>query len=156
PRGLVPIPRALKPPPARARHVSFEDEVVPRGRPPPRVPPAREGENRGAGAAPAGLAPQPRVVPDYEVKYPAIRSPRQREGYKGVFQDQLTEYTELLGEVRAAWRGLGELEAAMGRRPRRATSRTQRRCEYLKKKLTHIKARIREYDRDGRRSAVYF
>lgn len=97
------------------------------------------------------------------VKYPAIRSPRQREGYKGVFQDQLAEYTELLGEVRATRRRLGELEAAMGWLPRHATRRSdlvllekQQRCEYLKKKLTHIKARIQEYDRDARDSAVYF
>lgn len=57
-------------------------------------------------------------------KYPAIRSPRQREGYKGVFQDQLAEYTELLEEVRAARRRLGGPEAAMGRLPQHTTSRT--------------------------------
>lgn len=57
-------------------------------------------------------------------KYPAIRSPRQREGYKGIFQDQLAEYTELLGEVRATRRRLGELEAAMGQLPQHATRRT--------------------------------
>ncbi|KAM6113510.1 occludin/ELL domain-containing protein 1 [Phoenicopterus ruber ruber] len=172
--------RGCRPPPARARRVTFEDEVVPPGRPPGRVPPTKEAENPGAGSVPPGLAPQPRAVPDYVRpgspsrtlslvaswrcrKYPAIRSPRQREGYKGVFQDQLAEYTELLREVRAARRRLGELEAAMGRLPRHATSRTdlaflekQQRCEYLKKKLTHIKARIQEYDRDARDSAVYF
>ncbi|XP_075632616.1 occludin/ELL domain-containing protein 1 isoform X1 [Balearica regulorum gibbericeps] len=168
--------------PARARHVVFEDEVMSRGRPPGRVPPAADGEKVGARSVPPGLAPRPRAVPDYVVqrpgsvsrtlslvaswrcrKFPAIRSPRQREGYKGVFQDQLAEYTELLGEVRGARRRLGELEAAMGRLPRHAGSRTdlalvekQQRCEYLKKKLTHIKARIQEYDRDAHDSAVYF
>uniref|UniRef100_A0A663E557 Occludin/ELL domain containing 1 n=1 Tax=Aquila chrysaetos chrysaetos TaxID=223781 RepID=A0A663E557_AQUCH len=142
---------------------------MPSGRPSGRVPTAEEGKKPGARSIPPGLAPRPRAVPDYVVKYPAIRSPRQREGYKGVFQDQLAEYTELLGEVRTAQRRLRETEAAMGRLPRHATSRTrvsrgrdsaflekQQRCEYLKKKLTHIKARIQEYDRDARDSAVYF
>uniref|UniRef100_A0A493THE1 OCEL domain-containing protein n=1 Tax=Anas platyrhynchos platyrhynchos TaxID=8840 RepID=A0A493THE1_ANAPP len=45
-------------------------------------------------------------------KYPAIRSGRQREGYRAVFCDQHAEYRELLGEVREARRRLGELEAA--------------------------------------------
>ncbi|KAM6040298.1 LOW QUALITY PROTEIN: occludin/ELL domain-containing protein 1 [Theristicus caerulescens] len=172
--------RGCRPPPARARRVTFEDDAMPLGRPPARVPPAADGEKPGAASVPAGLAPRPHAVPDYVVKYPAIRSPRQREGYKGVFQDQLAEYTELLGEVRAARRRLRELEAAMGRQPRHAASRTdasrtadvwheyvrkkrdpaflekQQRCEYLKKKLTHIKARIQEYDRDACDSAVYF
>ncbi|NWH53673.1 MALD2 protein, partial [Fregata magnificens] len=163
PRSLTPLPCVLKPPPARARRVTFEDEVMPLGRPPGRVPSATDGEKPGTRSIPPGLAPRPRAVPDYVVKYPAIRSPRQREGYKGVFQDQLAEYTELLGEVRATRRRLGELEVAMGRLPRHATSKTdlaflekQQRCEYLKKKLTHIKARIQEYDRDARDSAVYF
>ncbi|KAM6331925.1 occludin/ELL domain-containing protein 1 [Alca torda] len=179
--------------PARARHVVFEDEVVPSGRPSRRVPPTEEGKKPGARSVPPGLAPRPCAVPDYVVtqprgswvrgghrgspsrtlslvaswrcrKYPAIRSPRQREGYKGVFQDQLAEYTELLGEVRAARRGLCEPEAAMGRQPRHTTGRMdlaflekkQQRCQYLKQKLTHIKARIQEYDRDARDSAVYF
>lgn len=48
-------------------------------------------------------------------RYPAIRSPRQREGYKGVFQDQLAEYTELLGQVRATWHGLGAQEVRVAR-----------------------------------------
>ncbi|KAM9619702.1 occludin/ELL domain-containing protein 1 isoform 1-T1 [Morphnus guianensis] len=179
---VPPESRGCRPPPARARRVVFEDEVMPSGRPSGRVPTAEEGKKPGARSVPPGLAPRPHAVPDYVVqrpgspsrtlslvaswrcrKYPAIRSPRQREGYKGVFQDQLAEYTELLGEVRTAQRRLGETEAAMGRLPRHATSRTdsallekQQRCEYLKKKLTHIKARIQEYDRDARHSAVYF
>uniref|UniRef100_A0A8B9S188 OCEL domain-containing protein n=1 Tax=Accipiter nisus TaxID=211598 RepID=A0A8B9S188_9AVES len=175
--SLTPLLCLLKPPPARARHVVFEDEVMPSGRPSGRVPTAEEGKKPGARSVPPGLAPRPRAVPDYVVKYPAIRSPRQREGYKGVFQDQLAEYTELLGEVRTARRRLGETEAAMGRltclsapqdgskvahvwhecgRQDSAFLEKQQRCEYLKKKLTHIKARIQEYDRDARDSAVYF
>ncbi|XP_068277049.1 occludin/ELL domain-containing protein 1 [Nyctibius grandis] len=147
-------------PPARAKHVVFEDEVAPSGRPPGRVPPAADGDKPGARSVPPGLAPRARAVPDYVVKYPAIRSPRQREGYKGVFQDQLAEYTELLGDVRAARRRLGDPQVATGRLPPRTPSRTdraflekQQRCEYLKQKLTHIKARIREYDRDARGTA---
>ncbi|XP_074933312.1 occludin/ELL domain-containing protein 1 isoform X1 [Phalacrocorax aristotelis] len=162
PRSLTPTPRVLKPPLARAKRVTFEDEVMPSGRPLRRDPPTADGEKLVAGSVHPGLAPWPRAVPDYVVKYPAIRSPRQREGYKGVFQDQLAEYTELLGDVRATRRRLGELEAAMGRLPRHATSRTdsaflgkQQRCEYLKEKLTHIKARIQEYDRDAHDSAVF-
>ncbi|NXO57687.1 MALD2 protein, partial [Aramus guarauna] len=152
--NIIPLPCVLKAPPARARHVVFEDEVMSLGRPPGRVPPAADDEKLGTKSVPPRLSPRPRAVPDYVVKYPAIRSPRQREGYKGVFQDQLAEYTELLGEVRAARRRLGELEAAMGRDS--AFLEKQQRCEYLKKKLTHIKARIQEYDRDARDSAVYF
>ncbi|NXS50541.1 MALD2 protein, partial [Balaeniceps rex] len=149
PLSLTPLPCVLKPPPARARRVTFEDEVMPLGRPPGRVPRAADGEKPGAGSIPPRLAPRPRAVPDYVAKYPAIRSPRQREGYKGVFQDQLAEYTELLGEVRATRRRIGEPEDS-------AFLEKQQRCEYLKKKLTHIKARIQEYDRDARDSAVYF
>ncbi|XP_037239504.1 occludin/ELL domain-containing protein 1 isoform X2 [Falco rusticolus] len=175
PCSLTPLPCVLKPLPARARHVTFEDEVVPPGRPLARVRPAEKREKLGLMSVPPGLAPRPRAVPDYVVKYPAIRSPRQREGYKGVFQDQRAEYTELLGEVRTARWQLGGPEAAMAQP--RTTSTTdssgvahtcvrkrrdsaflekQQRCEYLKQKLTHIKARIQEYDRDARHDAVFF
>ncbi|XP_064030989.1 occludin/ELL domain-containing protein 1 isoform X2 [Pogoniulus pusillus] len=94
------------PPPARARHVVFEDELMPLGRPSRRVPTDKESKK----SVPPTLAPRPCTLPDYVVRYPAIRSPRQREGYKGVFQDQLAEYTELLGQVRATWHGLGAQE----------------------------------------------
>uniref|UniRef100_A0A8B9ZJ29 MALD2 protein n=1 Tax=Anas platyrhynchos TaxID=8839 RepID=A0A8B9ZJ29_ANAPL len=109
---------------------------------------------------PPVLVPRPCAVPDYVVKYPAIRSGRQREGYRAVFCDQHAEYRELLGEVREARRRLGELEAAA----RHALSRTrvsrdsaflekQRRCRYLQEKLRHIKRQIQDYDRGG---TVYF
>ncbi|XP_064030991.1 occludin/ELL domain-containing protein 1 isoform X4 [Pogoniulus pusillus] len=126
------------PPPARARHVVFEDELMPLGRPSRRVPTDKESKK----SVPPTLAPRPCTLPDYVVRYPAIRSPRQREGYKGVFQDQLAEYTELLGQVRATWHGLGAQEDA-------TLPERQQRCRYLKLKLTHIKARIQEFDRDG-------
>ncbi|NXJ96491.1 OCEL1 protein, partial [Corythaixoides concolor] len=142
---LTPLLCVLKPLPARARRVIFQDEVMPLGK----VAPTKDGEKPGAGSIPPGLAPWPHAVPDYVVKYPAIRSPRQREAYKGVFQDQLAEYTELLGEIRATRRSLGGLEDL-------AFLEKQQRCEYLKKKLTHIKARIQEYDRDAGDGSVYF
>nr|XP_038024936.1 occludin/ELL domain-containing protein 1 isoform X4 [Anas platyrhynchos]XP_038024938.1 occludin/ELL domain-containing protein 1 isoform X4 [Anas platyrhynchos] len=132
---------------------------------------------RGRGSSPCSnppvLVPRPCAVPDYVVKYPAIRSGRQREGYRAVFCDQHAEYRELLGEVREARRRLGELEAAA----RHALSRTgdsgvarvwhevlrkkrdsaflekQRRCRYLQEKLRHIKRQIQDYDRGG---TVYF
>ncbi|NXX84260.1 MALD2 protein, partial [Urocolius indicus] len=137
-----PILCVLKPPPASARHVVFEDEVMPLRRPSRKILHAEEGEKPRAGSIPLRLPPQPHTIPDYVVKYPAIRSPQQREGYKGVFQDQRAEYTELLGEL--PW-SVGQDLALL--------EKQQQRCEYLKKKLTHIKARIQEYDR-GR--SVYF
>ncbi|KAI6072354.1 Occludin/ELL domain-containing protein 1 [Aix galericulata] len=60
----------------------------------------------------AGPPPELRTPPGPCRKYPAIRSGRQREGYRAVFSDQHAEYRELLGEVREARRRLGELEAA--------------------------------------------
>ncbi|NXI35348.1 MALD2 protein, partial [Galbula dea] len=136
----------LKPPPARPRHVIFEDEVMPLRRPSSRVTTAKEGQKLGFRPVPSGLCPQSHADPDYVVRYPAIRSPQQREGYKGVFQDQLAEYTDLLQELRAMWQKLGKLKDL-------AFLEKQQRCEYLKKKLTHIKARIQEYDHD---TTAYF
>uniref|UniRef100_A0A7M4FQW6 Occludin/ELL domain containing 1 n=1 Tax=Crocodylus porosus TaxID=8502 RepID=A0A7M4FQW6_CROPO len=113
-------------------------------------------------------------------KYPAISSPEEREKYKAVFYDQHAEYRELHGEVRAALQKFQELDAMMGRLPWRARSRQeqsrvsnvckeykkkrsdpaflekQERCAYLKKKLTHLKAQIQDYDCRVQEGAVYF
>ncbi|XP_050177186.1 occludin/ELL domain-containing protein 1 [Myiozetetes cayanensis] len=147
---LTPLPCVPKPPPARARCVTFEDEVVPPRGPPGRVRPAKEQEKQGDRSIPPRLSPRPRAVPDYVVRYPAIRSPRQREGYKGVFQDQLAEYVDLHRELRATCRPPGRTGNS---RQDSAWLEKQQRCEYLKKKLTHLKARIQEYDRVTRSSA---
>uniref|UniRef100_A0A8B9PDG9 MARVEL domain-containing protein 2 n=1 Tax=Apteryx owenii TaxID=8824 RepID=A0A8B9PDG9_APTOW len=131
-------------------------------------------------SVPTGLTPRPRTVPDYVAKYPAIRSPREREQYKAVFCDQYAEYKELHGEVRTALQKFGELDAMMCRLPWHTPSREeqrrvarvwreyakkkrdsaflekQERCDYLKKKLTHIKSQIREYDRAAPEGSVCF
>ncbi|NXI69630.1 MALD2 protein, partial [Anseranas semipalmata] len=164
--GLMAPPfYVLKPPPARAKRITFEDELGPPGRPPGRATATiaftEEGEKPGAlnWSVPPGLVPRPCTIPDYVVKYPAIRSGRQREEYRAVFTDQHAEFKELLGEVRAARRRLAELEAAapaLSHGQDSAFVEKQRRCDYLKKKLTHIKTQIQEYDRSARGSAVYF
>uniref|UniRef100_A0A8C9FH22 MALD2 protein n=1 Tax=Pavo cristatus TaxID=9049 RepID=A0A8C9FH22_PAVCR len=156
----------LKPLLVRAKRVVFEDEVGVAGRPPRRagVTITKEGEQRGgSGSVPPGLVPQPHTVPDYVVRYPAIRSARQRQQYGAVFADQHAEYRELRGQLRAEQRG----DAACHLQPRAAhvcrellgkkrdlafVAKRQR-CLYLKGKLTHIKAQIHEYDRS---SAVRF
>ncbi|XP_017689828.1 PREDICTED: occludin/ELL domain-containing protein 1 [Lepidothrix coronata] len=135
---------SLAPPPARARCVTFEDEVVPPRGPPGRARPAGEQEKRGDRSVAPRLSPRPRAVPDYVVRYPAILSPRQQEGYKGVFQDQLAEYVDLHRELRATRHPPGRTGSS---RQDSAWLEKQRRCEYLKKKLTHLKARIQEYNR---------
>uniref|UniRef100_A0A8B9P0W6 MARVEL domain-containing protein 2 n=1 Tax=Apteryx owenii TaxID=8824 RepID=A0A8B9P0W6_APTOW len=136
----------------------------------------------GSGALPPSL-PFPHTdsrIPGPGRKYPAIRSPREREQYKAVFCDQYAEYKELHGEVRTALQKFGELDAMMCRLPWHTPSREeqrrvarvwreyakkkrdsaflekQERCDYLKKKLTHIKSQIREYDRAAPEGSVCF
>ncbi|KAM4658547.1 occludin/ELL domain-containing protein 1 isoform 2-T2 [Amazona ochrocephala] len=189
PLSIAPLPEVLKPPAACARRVTFKGEVVASERPTGSISSAKGQEKRGPSSVPPGLAPRPHAVPDYVVRYPVIRSSQQREGYKGVFQDQLWEYTDLLWEIRSMLPrepeagSAGKAPAAQrahwgpapsGRAPRApgcafapqdgsrmahvlheymrkkdwAFLAKQQRCEYLKQKLTHIKARIQEYDRD--------
>ncbi|NXL84956.1 OCEL1 protein, partial [Alectura lathami] len=150
----------LKPPPARAKRVIFQDELGTPGRPPgtssATIALTEEGKKPGGTSGcsvPPGLVPRPHAVPDYVVKYPAIRSGRQRQEYGAVFADQLAEYRELLGELRAAQRGL---EARQPCSTDSAFLAKHRRCLYLKEKLTHIKAQIQEYDRSACSSAAYF
>uniref|UniRef100_A0A8C6ZJU5 Uncharacterized protein n=1 Tax=Nothoprocta perdicaria TaxID=30464 RepID=A0A8C6ZJU5_NOTPE len=134
-------------------------------RPPPQVP--------AQGPVPVPCTDS--CLPGPGRKYPAIRSAPQREQYKAVFCDQLAEYRELRGRLRAARRALGELDALMSRAPRRAPRwervsngeqwepqpglsllEKQERCNYLRKKLLHIKSRIREYDHAAPESSVCF
>ncbi|XP_065556054.1 occludin/ELL domain-containing protein 1 [Lathamus discolor] len=170
PYSLTPLPDVLKPPAAHARRVTFKDEVVASGRPTESISSAKRWEKPGPSSVPPGLAPRPHALPDYVVRYPVIRSSQQREGYKGVFQDQLWEYTDLLWEIRstlpreleasstskapaaqwAHWDGsrMAHVLHEYMRKKDWAFLAKQQRCEYLKQKLTHIKARIQEYDRD--------
>ncbi|XP_048224226.1 MARVEL domain-containing protein 2 [Perognathus longimembris pacificus] len=120
---------------------------------------------------PPGHTPRPVVMPDYVAKYPAIHTDDDRERYKAVFQDQFSEYKELSAEVQATLRKLDELGAVMDRLPQYSGHRQEHerisriheefnrkkhdpsflekreRCDYLKKKLSHIKQRIQEYDK---------
>ncbi|XP_009070234.1 PREDICTED: occludin/ELL domain-containing protein 1-like, partial [Acanthisitta chloris] len=130
------LPCVLKPLPACARRVTFEDEVMPARGPSGRVCPAKAREKTGDRSVLPTLS---HSIPDYVVRYPTIRSLQQREGYKGVFQDQLAEYMDLLQELRAKCHPPSRTDSAWLEK--------QQRCEYLKKKLTHLKAQIQEYDR---------
>ncbi|OXB69857.1 UNVERIFIED_CONTAM: hypothetical protein H355_004836 [Colinus virginianus] len=166
-RGAAAIPHdpgdGLQPsgascPPVRTKRVIFEDEVGIGRRPLGSSDVPEEGKQpRGLGSVPRGLVPKPHTVPDYVVRYPAVRSARQRQQYGAVFVDLHAEYRELRGELRDGRGG------AVGRpHPRHAGTDPAfvakwQRCLYLKEKLTHIKAQIREYDRSGDRgSAVLF
>ncbi|XP_052555727.1 occludin/ELL domain-containing protein 1 isoform X3 [Tympanuchus pallidicinctus] len=103
-RASCPPVCVLKPLLVQTKRVVFEDEVGVAGRPPRRagVTTTEEGKQRGgSGSVPPGLVPQPHIIPDYVVRYPAIRSARQRQQYGAVFADQHAEYRELQGELQA-------------------------------------------------------
>ncbi|KAL8177581.1 UNVERIFIED_CONTAM: hypothetical protein K2H54_013656 [Gekko kuhli] len=129
---------------------------------------------------PTGHHPKPHVIPDYVIKYPAIRSPTEQEKYKAVFKDQYAEYKELYHDVRAVRQKLKELGTLMAKLPHTYQSKTEQsrlstvwreyenkkkdpayleklgRCDYLKKKLTHIKAQIQAYDGEAEEGSVHF
>ncbi|XP_032992523.1 occludin/ELL domain-containing protein 1 [Lacerta agilis] len=131
-------------------------------------------------AIPTGHHPKPHIVPDYVSKYPALGSREEREKYKAVFNDQYAEYKELYDEVRTALGKFKELEAMLSKLPHRYQNKKeesrvstvwrdyqskkedpaflekQERCEYLKRKLTHIKAQIQAYDQKTSEASVYF
>ncbi|XP_006871026.1 PREDICTED: MARVEL domain-containing protein 2 isoform X2 [Chrysochloris asiatica] len=124
-----------------------------------------------SGHIPSGHIPKPIVMPDYVAKYPVIQTDDERERYKAVFQDQFSEYKELSAEVQAILRKFEELDAVMSRLPYHSENQEEHerisriheefkkkknnptflekkeRCDYLKKKLSHIKQRIQEYDK---------
>lgn len=140
------------------------------GHAPSRLPPEPEILR---GHIPAGHIPRPVVIADYVAKYPSIRSVEEREKYRAVFNDQYAEYKELHAEVQAAAQRFDDMDAMMrdlqasapanqleqeringilleyNRKKNDPTLLEKReRCEYLKKKLSHIKQKISEYNEE--------
>ncbi|XP_036089799.1 occludin/ELL domain-containing protein 1 isoform X3 [Rousettus aegyptiacus] len=89
---------------ARPRKIVFEDEL-----------PSRPllGAKKPVVSIPGGHMLTPHPVPDYELKYPAVSSERERSRYAAVFQDQYAEFLELQQEVGSAQAKLQQLEALL-------------------------------------------
>ncbi|XP_036598044.1 occludin/ELL domain-containing protein 1 isoform X2 [Trichosurus vulpecula] len=103
----------------RPRKIVFEDELpVRRPEVTPRLGP--QPDKGPTGSSPAlhpGHSPQPQLVPDYVLRYPAIYSEAERRRYKAVFQDQHAEYQELRQNVATAMAKFQELEALLATLP---------------------------------------
>ncbi|XP_070788055.1 LOW QUALITY PROTEIN: occludin/ELL domain-containing protein 1 [Pituophis catenifer annectens] len=129
-------------------------------------------------AIPVGHNPRPLIVPDYIVRYPAIGSPAEREKYTAIFKDQYPEYQALVREIHATRQRFKELDALMSRLPAHPQNKEeqsrvsavwrayrgkkkdpsflekQERCDYLRRKLSHLKAQIQTFDADRSQSSV--
>ncbi|XP_027701215.1 occludin/ELL domain-containing protein 1 [Vombatus ursinus] len=181
------LPARPKNPGARGQHqqrprkIVFEDELPVRN---PEVTPKlglqlRKGPTGSGPALHPGHSPPPQLVPDYVLRYPAIYSEAERRRYKAIFQDQHAEYQELHQNVATAMGKFQELQALLATLPqpgpkeearlawvRRELERKKRdpvflekqaRCDYLKRKLRHLKAQIQKYDeKDSKDGSVYF
>ncbi|XP_068958060.1 occludin/ELL domain-containing protein 1 [Petaurus breviceps papuanus] len=165
----------------RPRKIVFEDElpisspeVAPRLGPQPGKGPTGSGP-----ALHPGHSPQPQLVPDYILRYPAIYSESERRRFKAVFQDQHAEYQELCQSVATAMAKFKELEALLATLPQPGPKEEARfawvqkelerkkkdpvflekqaRCDYLKRKLRHLKAQIQKYDeKNSQDGSIYF
>ncbi|XP_012509513.1 PREDICTED: occludin/ELL domain-containing protein 1 isoform X2 [Propithecus coquereli] len=166
--GPPPQPGAHK---AKPRKIVFEDEL-----------PSQTllSAKKHIGAIPGGHIPRPHPVPDYELKYPAVSSRRERSRYAAVFEDQYGEFLELQQEVGCAQAKLQQLEALLSSLPPPRSQKEaqvaarvwseferkrrdpgfldkQARCHYLKGKLRHLKTQIQKFDdRGGSEGSVYF
>ncbi|CAB1428412.1 unnamed protein product [Pleuronectes platessa] len=124
------------------------------------------------GHIPAGYIPKPVVIADYVAKYPSIRSEEERDQYRAVFNDQYAEYKELHSEVQAMASKFEDMDEMIQNLPSRPSSQMEKerisgilmeyqrkktdptylekreRCEYLKNKLSHMKQKIHEYNKD--------
>ncbi|XP_030075301.1 LOW QUALITY PROTEIN: occludin/ELL domain-containing protein 1 [Microcaecilia unicolor] len=170
----------------KPKKIVFQDEVLlegsSRGKFCKHIQFAEEGDNQGAlnQSIPTGHTPKPHMIPDYIPKYPRICSLEEREKYTAVFNDQYAEYKELHSEVLTALQKFKELDAMMRKLPRHTQNKgehsritnvledydkkkndatfleKQDRCDYLKKKLSHIKKQIQEYDLTNKEGSVYF
>ncbi|XP_067872079.1 RNA polymerase II elongation factor ELL [Heterodontus francisci] len=108
-------------------------------------------------------------LPDYLLKYAAIASQEQRQGYKTDFNAEYNEYRDLHSRIESITRRFTQLDAELkqlspGSADYKSThdqilqeyrkikktnpnySQEKYRCEYLHNKLAHIKKLIAEYD----------
>lgn len=156
---------------ARPKKIVFEDEL-----------PSRPvlGTKKPVGSILGTHMPTPHSLPDYELKYPAVSSERERSRYVAVFQDQYAEFLELQQEVSSAQAKLQQLEALLTSLPAPRSQKEaqvtahvwrefekkqmdpsfldkQARYRYLKSKLRHLKAQIQKFDDQGdSEGSVYF
>ncbi|MBN3302964.1 MALD2 protein, partial [Amia calva] len=141
----------------KTKKIVFEDKINHSIRTTKRIHFSEPGDNPATlnKAIPPGYVPKPRVVPDYII----------------VFNDQYPEYKELYSEIHVTVKKFAELDAMLGKvlsdtenpeehqriqnvlRKYKAKKNDpaflekKERCDYLKAKLNHIKARIQEFDR---------
>lgn len=131
----------------------------------PALPPDAPGLNGACDNEPTSSS----ETPDYLLKYPAISSSEQRQSYKNDFNAEYSEYrslharieqitrrfTQLDAQLRQLSQGSDEYETTRGQilQEYRKIKKTntnysceKRRCEYLHRKLAHIKRLIAEYD----------
>uniref|UniRef100_A0A8C5KM55 Elongation factor RNA polymerase II n=1 Tax=Jaculus jaculus TaxID=51337 RepID=A0A8C5KM55_JACJA len=139
--------------------------------PQPDVPaaPVPSPNTPGLNGACASVPMSTSEIPDYLLKYAAISSSEQRQSYKNDFNAEYSEYrnlharieqitrrfTQLDAQLRQLSQGSEEYETTRGqilqeyrkiKKTNTNYSREKRRCEYLHRKLAHIKKLIAEYD----------
>uniref|UniRef100_A0A667H505 Occludin/ELL domain containing 1 n=1 Tax=Lynx canadensis TaxID=61383 RepID=A0A667H505_LYNCA len=181
PRLVPPVqetspPRALcEPQPgahrARPKKIVFEDELPSR---------ALLGTRSLLKPSLGGLGQGPNPVPDYELKYPQVRSERERSRLCCSLPGPVHRVLGAQQEVGCARAKLRQLETLLNSLPRPRSQKEaqlaarvwrefkkkqtdpsfldkQARCHYLKGKLRHLKIQIQKFDEQGdQKSSVYF
>ncbi|XP_038183403.1 RNA polymerase II elongation factor ELL isoform X1 [Arvicola amphibius] len=157
--------------PKRKSKKHKDKERPPEDRPPAPQPdaPALLPDTPGLNGACASVPTSTSETTDYLLKYPAISSSEQRQSYKNDFNAEYSEYrslharieqitrrfTQLDAQLRQLSQGSEEYETTRGqilqeyrkiKKTNTNYSREKRRCEYLHRKLAHIKRLIAEYD----------
>ncbi|XP_036022223.1 RNA polymerase II elongation factor ELL [Onychomys torridus] len=162
--------------PKRKSKKHRDRERPPEDRPPEDRPPAPQPaapallpDTPGLNGACASVPTSTSETPDYLLKYPAISSSEQRQSYKNDFNAEYNEYrslharieqitrrfTQLDEQLRQLSQGSEEYETTRGqilqeyrkiKKTNTNYSREKQRCEYLHRKLAHIKRLIADYD----------
>ncbi|KAM7328422.1 hypothetical protein ACRRTK_012514 [Alexandromys fortis] len=133
-----------------------DKERPPEDRPPAPQPdaPALLPDTPGLNGACASVPTSTSETTDYLLKYPAISSSEQRQSYKNDFNAEYSEYRSLHARIEQITRRFTQLDAQLRQLSQGSEeyetntnySREKRRCEYLHRKLAHIKRLIAEYD----------